>query len=172
MNRSLHQAARILQAHWFPAGTVNPDLLDHLKDADFNSHPADIGVALALESLIEATQPQQSASNTQGDFMSTVDSTSNERTTNNAVRHNYRVLTEAEKQQMQQIKDMGAAFITKLHEIGGTDPAGDRFASRDLSLANTHAEDAVIYLQAIKTIQSAAKPVEPIEDGKAEGDLT
>lgn len=63
---SLHQAARILQAHWFPGGTVHPDLLDHLKDADFNSHPADIGVALALESLIEATQPRQPASNTEG----------------------------------------------------------------------------------------------------------
>ncbi|MCA1337377.1 hypothetical protein [Pseudooceanicola marinus] len=66
MNLSLHQAARILQAHWFPAGTVNPDLLDHLKDADFNSHPADIGVALALESLIDATQPHQPTSNTEG----------------------------------------------------------------------------------------------------------
>ena len=59
MNLSLHQAARILQAHWFPSGTVHPDLLDHLKDADFHSHPADIGVALALEALIEATQPHQ-----------------------------------------------------------------------------------------------------------------
>ncbi|MBR9764123.1 MAG: hypothetical protein GYB53_11515 [Rhodobacteraceae bacterium] len=76
--------------------------------------------------------------------MSTVDSTSNERTTNNAVRHKYRVLTEDEKQEMQEVKDMGAAFIAKLHQIGGTDPAGDRFASRDLSLANTHAEDAVM----------------------------
>ncbi|MBL3567778.1 hypothetical protein JMM59_22645 [Rhodovulum sulfidophilum] len=39
---------------------------------------------------------------------------------------------------------MGAVFIAKLHEIGGTDPEGDRFGSRDLSLANTHAEDAVM----------------------------
>lgn len=73
-----------------------------------------------------------------------VDSTSDQRTVNNAVRHTYRVLSDAEKARMQSIKDLGAEFIAKLHEIGGTDPAGDRFASRDLSLANTHAEDAVM----------------------------
>lgn len=73
-----------------------------------------------------------------------VDSTSDQRTANNAVRHTYRVLSDAEKANMQAIKDMGAAFIAKLHEIGGTDAGGDRFASRDLSLANTHAEDAVM----------------------------
>lgn len=76
--------------------------------------------------------------------MNTIDSTSDQRTANNAVRHNYRVLSDAEKAQMQAIKDMGAAFIAKLHEIGGTDPAGDRLASRDLALAQTHAEDAVM----------------------------
>lgn len=74
----------------------------------------------------------------------TVDSTSDARTANNAVRHQYRILTDAEKALMQSIKDAGAAFIAQLHQIGGTDPAGDRFASRDLSLANTHAEDAVM----------------------------
>lgn len=73
-----------------------------------------------------------------------IDSTSDARTANNAVRHQYRVLSDAEKAQMQEIKDMGAAFIAKLHEIGGTVVGGDRFASRDLSLANTHIEDAVM----------------------------
>lgn len=73
-----------------------------------------------------------------------VDSTSDARTVNNAVRHTYRVLTDSEKLAMQDIKDLGAAFIAKLHQIGGTDASGDRFASRDLSLANTHAEDAVM----------------------------
>lgn len=74
----------------------------------------------------------------------TVNSAGDGRTANNAVRHQYRVLSDAEKAQMQEIKDMGAAFITKLHEMGGTDPSGDRFGSRELSLANTHAEDAVM----------------------------
>lgn len=73
-----------------------------------------------------------------------VESTSDDRTVNNTVRHNYRVLSDAEKAMMAEIKDMGAAFIAKLHEIGGTVPGGERFASRDLSLANTHAEDAVM----------------------------
>ena len=73
-----------------------------------------------------------------------VDSSSDARTVNNAVRHQYRTLSAGEKAQMQEIKDMGAAFIAKLHEIGGTDAGSDRFASRDLSLANTHAEDAVM----------------------------
>ena len=73
-----------------------------------------------------------------------VDSASDARTANNAVRHKYRTLNDAEKAQMQEVKDLGAAFIAKLHEIGATDPECDRFASRDLSLANTHAEDAVM----------------------------
>ncbi|MFP4045429.1 MAG: hypothetical protein ACLFTP_12850 [Rhodosalinus sp.] len=67
-----------------------------------------------------------------------------ERTANNAVRHQYRVLSEEEKLRMQSIKDPGAAFIAQLHEMGGTDPNGDRLASRDLELAQTHAEDAVM----------------------------
>lgn len=73
-----------------------------------------------------------------------IDSTSDERVGNSPVKHQYRVLSPDEKMQMSEIKDMGAAFIAKLHEIGGTDPTTDRFASRDLSLANTHIEDAVM----------------------------
>lgn len=76
--------------------------------------------------------------------MTAVDSASIDRTTNNAVRHQYRVLSDAEKALMVEIKDIGASFIAKLHEIGGTDPAGDRLGSRDLALAQTHAEDAVM----------------------------
>lgn len=45
---------------------------------------------------------------------------------------------------MLKVKDLGAELIATLHEIGGTSPASDRFASRDLSLANTHVEDAVM----------------------------
>lgn len=73
---------------------------------------------------------------------SIMESQSDERTQNNSVRHNYRVLTDDEKAQMVAFKDAGAAFIAMLHEIGGT--KGDNFASRDLSLANTHMEDAVM----------------------------
>ncbi len=74
----------------------------------------------------------------------TAESTSDERTANNAVRHAYRKLTEEEKSQVEAIKVLGAGFISALHEIGGTDPGGDKQASRDLALAQTHAEDAVM----------------------------
>lgn len=66
----------------------------------------------------------------------TVDSASDDRTANNAVRHTYRVLSDDEKRQMVELKDLGAAFIAKCQEIGG---------SRELSLAITNAEQAVMW---------------------------
>lgn len=68
--------------------------------------------------------------------MTHVDSASNDRTANNAVRHTYRVLSDAEKQQMVDLKDLGAAFIAKCDAIG---------QSRELSLAKTNAEQAVMW---------------------------
>lgn len=68
--------------------------------------------------------------------MQTVNSTDDERTVNNVVRHNYRVLTDNEKAQMLTLKDIGAAFIAKCEEIG---------KSRELSLAITNAEQAVMW---------------------------
>ena len=79
--------------------------------------------------------------------MSTIDSTSDDRTANNAARHTYRILTDEEKAQMQEVKDLGAAFIAKLLEIGGAD-----LTSRDLMLAKDHAEDAV--MRAVRHITS------------------
>lgn len=75
---------------------------------------------------------------------SKIESTDDARVGNSPVRHTYRTLSDAEKARMTEVKDIGAAFIRLLHEIGSTDPTGDKFASRDLSLANTHAEDAVM----------------------------
>ena len=65
-----------------------------------------------------------------------IDSASDDRTANNAVRHSYRVLSDAEKRQMVELKDIGAAFLAKCDEIGG---------SRELSLAKTNAEQAVMW---------------------------
>jgi hypothetical protein len=73
-----------------------------------------------------------------------VKSTSDARTVNNATRQHYRVLTDAEKAQVDIVKQRGAEFIAFLHEIGGTDPEAERMASRDLSLSMTHMEDAVM----------------------------
>lgn len=73
-----------------------------------------------------------------------IDSTSDARTVNNSTKQNYRILTDAEKRQVDTVKQRGAELISFLHEVGGTDPEGDRMASRDLSLAQTHLEDAVM----------------------------
>lgn len=73
-----------------------------------------------------------------------VDSASNERTVNNTMRHSYRVLDEAEKAQMTAIKDKGAEFIDLLHIAGGN-PGVDRQASRELSIAQTKIEEAVMW---------------------------
>ena len=72
-----------------------------------------------------------------------VDSAGDDRTANNAVRHKYRVLSDEEKELMMDLKDMGAAFIAKCEKIG---------ASRELSLAITNAEQAVMW--AVKHVTS------------------
>lgn len=65
-----------------------------------------------------------------------VASESDDRTANNAVRHTYRVLSDDEKAQMVRLKDMCAAFIAECDKIGN---------SRELSLAKTNAEQAVMW---------------------------
>lgn len=74
-----------------------------------------------------------------------IDSGSDRRVENNVMRHEYRLLSDAEKQQMRIVKDLGLAFVGLLHEIGGTDPAGDRLGSRELSLSSTKIEEAVMW---------------------------
>lgn len=64
------------------------------------------------------------------------ESTSDERTTNNVMRHKYRQLTEAEKLNMQAIKDYGLGFHDLLSTIGD---------SREMSLAKTKIEEAVMW---------------------------
>lgn len=65
-----------------------------------------------------------------------VDSTSEDRTVNNVMRHNYRVLSDDEKLQMQQIKDEGLSFYQLIESIG---------ESRELSIAKTKIEEAVMW---------------------------
>jgi hypothetical protein len=74
-----------------------------------------------------------------------VDSKSDNRVVNNVMRHKYRVLSDDEKAQMQKLKDEGLAFVMFLHEIGGTDAGEGRLASRELSLAQTKIEEAVMW---------------------------
>lgn len=75
--------------------------------------------------------------------MSEVESTSDERIVNNAMRHQYRVLSDGEKEQMQHIKDIGLNLYAAIGEIGN---------SRELSLAKTKTEEAIMW--AVKHITS------------------
>ena len=68
--------------------------------------------------------------------MTTVESTSDERTVNNTMRHQYKVLTDAEKAAMLKIKDDGRALHTYFASLG---------KSRELSLAQTKIEEAVMW---------------------------
>jgi hypothetical protein len=73
-----------------------------------------------------------------------VASESDERTVNNDVRHQYRVLSDAEKKAMVAVKDGGVAMLRTL----------DMYCQpgRELSLAKTRVEEAVMW--AVKGITS------------------
>lgn len=75
----------------------------------------------------------------------TVSSTSDERTINNVMRHEYKVLTEEEKLAMKTVKDMGLEFYNLIHDIGKTDQAGKSFGSRELAFAAGRIEEAVMW---------------------------
>lgn len=68
--------------------------------------------------------------------MASVESTSDQRTVNNVMRHAYRVLSDDEKKQMQEIKDLGLKFHTMVAGVG---------ESRELSIAKTKIEEAVMW---------------------------
>lgn len=65
-----------------------------------------------------------------------VDSSSDQRTVNNVMRHEYRVLSDSEKQTMQAIKDKGLELHDLIESIG---------QSRELSIAKTKTEEAVMW---------------------------
>lgn len=69
-------------------------------------------------------------------MVETVDSTSDARTVNNVMRHAYRVLSDAEKAQMQAVKDKGLELHDLIESMGG---------SRELSIAKTKTEEAVMW---------------------------
>lgn len=65
-----------------------------------------------------------------------IESTSDARVKNNVMRHNYRTLSDEEKEIMKTIKDKGLDFLTYLDDVG---------ESRELSLAKTKIEEAVMW---------------------------
>lgn len=83
-----------------------------------------------------------------------VDSTSDQRTANNALRHQYRVLSDAEKAQVQAIKDKGAELLnliegirSPLERVGGSDndPIYVGTVDRELNIAAERVEEAVMW---------------------------
>jgi hypothetical protein len=66
----------------------------------------------------------------------TIESTSDRRTENNVMRHQYKVLSDAEKQNMTSVKDCGLSFFELCGSLGN---------SRELSLAKTKVEEAVMW---------------------------
>lgn len=68
--------------------------------------------------------------------MQTVESTSDARVVNNTMRHQYRVLTDAEKAQMQAIKDKGEELLKLITDVG---------QRREVYIAQTKAEEAVMW---------------------------
>lgn len=68
--------------------------------------------------------------------MASVDSAGDDRTVNNTMRHQYRVLSDAEKANMQAIKDMGLKFHELVSGLGN---------SREVSIAKTKVEEAVMW---------------------------
>ncbi|WP_306155420.1 hypothetical protein [Roseovarius sp. MMSF_3281] len=76
-----------------------------------------------------------------------IDSASDDRTANNAARHQYRKLTDAEKAAMMEIKDRGAGLIGVICALDGeqnVQPDNVRLNDRNLELARQAAEDAVM----------------------------
>lgn len=67
---------------------------------------------------------------------------SDARVINNVMRHEYRILTEEEKLQMKELKDMGLQFVKYIEASGRK--------SREMSLAITKIEEAVMW--AVKDI--------------------
>jgi hypothetical protein len=65
-----------------------------------------------------------------------MDSASDARALNNTMRHQYRVLSDREKGQMEAIKDMGLKFFDYVDAMGH---------SREISLAKTKIEEAVMW---------------------------
>lgn len=68
--------------------------------------------------------------------MASVESTSDERTVNNTMRHQYRALSDAEKANMAKIKDMGLDFHAFVDGLGN---------GRELLIAKTKIEEAVMW---------------------------
>jgi hypothetical protein len=83
--------------------------------------------------------------------MASVDSAGDDRTVNNTMRHQYRVLSDREKAAMVAVKDKGKEFLALLDDLAsplvkieGTDLAQGTF-DRELWIARERIEEAVMW---------------------------
>jgi predicted DNA-binding ArsR family transcriptional regulator len=74
----------------------------------------------------------------------TISSTDDKRTINNVMRHEYKVLSDSEKCNMKAIKDQGLGFVEMLEQMHNV-PSGGKMPSRELALAVTKIEEAVMW---------------------------
>ncbi len=74
-----------------------------------------------------------------------IESTSDQRIVNNVMRHEYRVLSEADKDNMGKIKDLGLEMWNLIEKIGNQGAPDRGPGSRELSLAKTKVEEAVMW---------------------------
>lgn len=77
-----------------------------------------------------------------------IDSTSDERTKNNAARHQYRILSDEEKTDMQEVKDLALALEVKIdslmHKLNGREGhVGNQFES--YQVAKRRAKEASMW---------------------------
>lgn len=81
--------------------------------------------------------------------MTHVDSASDGRTANNAVRQTYRVLSDAEKAQMVALKDKGAELLTLIDGLGGSRELSNRQdqnrRSRDVGSETHHSMRSLLH---------------------------
>lgn len=84
---------------------------------------------------------KENVSGSDGQIGSMVDSTSDARTVNNVMRHEYKILSDYRKEQMKKVKDLGLEFHEYLTAIGD---------DREIWNAKEKIEEAVMW--AVKSI--------------------
>lgn len=72
-------------------------------------------------------------------------STDDARVDNSPMRHSFRVLSDAEKELVAAIKDKGQEMLALLHKAGCTEARQNKMGSRELSIAQTKIEEAVMW---------------------------
>lgn len=111
---------------------MNKEYDDFFHSTIVNSEDLDIPDDFVVEYDSDACSEDEVAKTLEA----IIDSAADERTTNNVMRHEYRVLSDVEKEQMKAIKNEGLELFEYIDSIGD---------SRELSLAKTKVEEAVMW---------------------------